>query len=76
MRKAFQQKGFARLFAGLTTSSFGDAVMLLVLSMWVKTLTGSNGAAGLTSFWMVIPALFAPVYGMYIDRVKSKPRLV
>jgi hypothetical protein len=76
MRRAFQQEGFTRLFAGLTTSMFGDSVMLLVLSMWVKTLTGSNGAAGLTFFWMVVPALFAPVYGMYIDRIKRKPLLV
>jgi MFS family permease len=76
MRKAFQQKGFTRLFAGLTTSMLGDSVMLLVLSMWVKTLTGSNGAAGLTFFWMMIPALFAPLYGMYIDRVRRQPLLV
>jgi len=76
MRKAFQQKGFTRLFAGLTTSMFGDSVMLLVLSMWVKTLTGSNGAAGLTFFWMMVPALFAPLFGMYIDRIRRKPLLV
>jgi len=76
MRKAFQQKGFTRLFAGTTTSMLGDSVMLLVLSMWVKTLTHSNGAAGLTFFWMVVPALFAPLYGMYIDRVRRKPLLV
>jgi MFS family permease len=76
MRKAFQQPGFTRLFAGLTTSMLGDSVMLLVLSMWVKTLTGSNGAAGLTFFWMVVPSLFAPLYGMYIDRVRRKPLLV
>jgi len=76
MRKAFLQPGFTRLFAGLATSMFGDSVMLLVLSMWVKTLTGSNGAAGLTFFWMVVPALFAPVYGMYIDRIRRKPLLV
>jgi MFS family permease len=76
MRRAFQLEGFTRLFAGLTTSMFGDSVMLLVLSMWVKTLTGSNGAAGLTFFWMMVPALFAPLYGMYIDRVRRKPLLV
>lgn len=76
MRRAFQQKGFTRLFTGLTASMLGDSVMLLVLSMWVKTLTGSNGAAGLTFFWMVVPAMFAPLYGMYIDRIKRKPLLV
>jgi MFS family permease len=76
MRRAFKQQGFARLFAGFSTSMLGDSVMLLVLSMWVKTLTGSNGAAGLTFFWMMIPTLFAPLYGMYIDRIRHKPLLV
>jgi MFS family permease len=76
MRKAFRQDGFTRLFAGLSTSMFGDSVMLLVLSMWVKTLTGSNGAAGLTFFWMVVPSLFAPLYGVYIDRIRRRPLLV
>lgn len=76
MRKAFQQPGFTRLYAGLTTSMFGDSLMLIVLSMWVKTLTGSNGKAGMTFFWMVIPALFAPLYGLYIDRVRRRPLLI
>jgi MFS family permease len=76
VRKAFAQKGFARLYAGLATSMLGDSVLLLVLSMWVKTLTGSNGAAGLTYFWMVIPSLFAPLYGMYVDRVRRRSLLI
>ena len=42
MRQAFRQPGFTRLYAGLTASMFGDSAMLLVLSMWVKTITGSN----------------------------------
>ncbi len=76
MRAAFAQNGFRRLFAGLTTSMFGDSVMLLVLSMWVKDITGSNGAAGLTFFWMALPALAAPVLGMVVDRLRPKPVLV
>src|SRR5665811_245401 len=76
MRQAFRQPGFSRLFTGLTASMFGDSVMLLVLSMWVKTLTGSNAEAGLTFFFMVIPALFAPFLGIWIDRVRRKPLLV
>jgi len=55
---------------------FGDSVMLLSLSMWVKTITGSNAQAGLTFFFMVIPALFAPLMGIGIDRVRRKPLLV
>jgi MFS family permease len=76
VRQAIAQPGFRRLFAGLSTSMFGDAVMLLVLSMWVKQITGSNGAAGLTFFWMVLPALVAPAYGVLLDRIRRKPLLV
>src|SRR6478609_10156418 len=76
MRQAFRQPDFARLYAGLTASMFGDSVMLLVLSMWVKTLTGSNAQAGLTFFFMMVPALFAPLMGVWLDRVRRKPFLV
>ena len=76
MRQAFRQPGFTRLYAGLTASMFGDSAMLLVLSMWVKTVTGSNAQAGLTFFFVAIPAFFAPVMGLGIDRVRRKPLLV
>lgn len=76
MRQAFRQPGFPRLYAGLTASMFGDSVMLLTFSMWVKTITGSNAMAGLTFFFMVVPALFAPLLGIWIDRVKRHPLLV
>ncbi|MGZ0146304.1 MFS transporter [Kribbella sp. WER1] len=76
MRKLFAQPGFGRLFGGLSTSMLGDSVMLLVLSMWVKTLTGSNALAGLTFFFMVLPALGAPLLGVWVDRLPRKPILV
>src|SRR3954447_6884239 len=76
MRQAFRQPGFTRLYAGLTASMFGDSAMLLVLSMWVKTVTGSNAQAGFTFFFLAIPAFFAPVMGLGIDRVRRKPMLV
>ena len=76
MRAAFAQPGFTRLFAGLSTSMLGDSIMLLVLSIWVKTLTGSSAMAGFTFFFMCIPAIFAPLVGVWIDRMKRKPMLV
>jgi MFS family permease len=76
VKQAFRQPGFTRLYAGLTSSMFGDSVMLLVLSMWVKTITGSNAQAGLTFFFLAIPAFFAPLMGLGIDRVRRKPLLV
>ena len=76
MRQAFRQPGFTRLYVGLTASMFGDSMMLLTLSMWVKTITGSNAQAGLTFFFMALPALAAPAMGIGIDRVRRKPLLV
>lgn len=76
MHEVFALRGFRRLFGGLSTSMLGDSLMLLVLSMWVKTLTGSNAMAGLTFLWMSLPALFAPALGMYVDRLRRKPMLI
>ena len=76
MRRAFGQAGFGRLYGGLAASMLGDSMMLLVLSIWVKTLTGSNALAGLTFLFMVIPSLAAPLLGVLIDRVRRKPMLV
>jgi MFS family permease len=76
MREAFQVTGFRRLFAGMSTSMLGDSLMLLVLAIWVKTLTGSNSMAGLTFLFMVVPALFAPLLGMWIDRFRRRPLLI
>ncbi len=72
MRALFATAGFRRLFAGMATSMFGDSVMLLVLSMWVKSLTGSNAQAGLTFFWMALPSFIAPVFGLFVDRLRPK----
>jgi len=76
MRNAFRTPGFPRLFSGLAASMFGDSLMLIVLGMWVKELTGSNGAAGLTFLWIAGPSLLAPVFGMVVDRVSRRTFLV
>ncbi len=76
IRTALRTPGFARLFAGLSASMCGDSLMLIVLSLWVKTLTGSNGAAGLTFLAMTSPALVAPLLGWIVDRVPRRGFLV
>ena len=76
MRKAFSHQGFTPLFAALATSMLGDSLMLIVLSMWVKSLTGSNGMAGLTFFWVIAPSLIAPLFGMFVDRVRRRTLLI
>jgi MFS family permease len=76
MRRAFTVPGFGRLYVGTTASMVGDSLMLIVMSMWVKTLTGSNGAAGLTFLWLTLPALVAPLFGTIVDRLPRRPFLV
>jgi MFS family permease len=76
MRAVFRVAGYPQLFLGLTTSMLGDSVMLLVLSMWVKTLTGSNAQAGFTFFFLAVPALFAPLLGVWVDRLPRRGVLV
>ncbi len=76
MKRAFACTGFPRLYAALSTSALGDSILLLALSMWVKTITGSNALAGLTFLFMMLPSLIAPVFGVWVDRVRRKPLLV
>lgn len=76
MKAAFKQRGFGLLFAGLLTSMIGDSLMLIVLAVWVKDLTGSNGAAGVTFFWLATPSLVAPLIGLVVDRLKRRVVLI
>jgi len=76
VKAAFQQRGFGLLFVGLLASMAGDSLMLIVLAVWVKELTGSNGAAGLTFFFLAAPSLLAPLAGIYVDRVRRRTVLL
>ncbi|MGF7236888.1 MAG: MFS transporter [Frankia sp.] len=48
----------------------------MAMGVWVKTLTGSNGAAGLVFFFFTAPSLLAPVTGLLVDRVRRRPLLI
>ena len=76
MKAAFGQPGFRLLFCGLLASMIGDSLMLIVLAIWVKDLTGSSGKAGLTFFFLALPALIAPLFGLLIDRVRRRTLLI
>lgn len=67
----------ARLYvAGQTLSLFGDTALFLALAIWAKSLTNSNAAAGLVFFFLALPALFAPLAGMLVDRVRRRPLMI
>src|SRR6266545_316780 len=67
----------ARLYlAGQALSIFGDTALWLAAGIWVKTLTGSNTAAGLVFFAISLPLVLAPFAGLLVDRVRRRPLLI
>lgn len=76
MRQLFTLPGYARWFAGRAASWLGGSLLTLVLSIWVKSLTGSSSKAILNFVFLAIPALCAPFIGVLIDRYHPRPALV
>lgn len=76
MRRLFAQRDTRLLLAGQTLSMFGDSAMFLALGIWVKDLTGSNAAAGLLFFILVLPSLAAPLGGLVVDRRRRRPLMI
>jgi hypothetical protein len=72
MRVLLARKDVRLLFAGQTLSMFGDWMMLIVLAIWMKVLTGSNGAAGLIFFVFALASLLAPIGGLVVDRFPKR----
>lgn len=76
MRVLRERPDFRLLFAGLVAGMVGDWLLLLVPAIWVKDLTGSSGAAGLTMFFIALPMALAPVLGAVVDRFRRRRFLV
>ena len=76
MRALLSDRNGRRYLIGQLLSVFGDTAMWLAAGIWVKTLTGSNAAAGLVFFAFGLPSVLAPAAGMLVDRVKKRPLLV
>lgn len=76
MRKLLSSRDARVYLTGQSFSLFGDTSMFLALGIWTKELTHSNADAGLTFFFGVLAALFAPLAGMLVDRARRRPVLV
>ncbi|MFE9749398.1 MFS transporter [Saccharothrix saharensis] len=61
---------------GLALSLFGDSIFLVVAGIWVKDLTGSDGAAGMVNFCIWAPSLVGPLFALVADRVPRRRLLV
>lgn len=75
MTAVLRHAGFRRLALVWTASNLADSALFLTLAIWVKELTGSDGAAGLVFAALGLPVLLAPFAGHLADRM-SRRRLV
>jgi MFS family permease len=76
MRKLFRVPFARRYLLGQSLSVLGDSSLWLAMAIWVRELTGSNAAAGLTFFFLTAPGLAGPVWGTAVDRYRRRPILI
>ena len=76
MRQLLARKDVRLLLAGQSLSMFGDWMMIIVLGIWMKTLTGSSSAAGLVFFVFALAGLVAPLGGLVVDRLPKRRLMI
>ncbi len=76
MRRLLAHRDARIYIGGQSLSVIGDSALWLAMGIWVKILTGSNSAAGLTFFAFTCGFLAAPVSGVMVDRLRRRPLLV
>jgi MFS family permease len=76
MRRLFAHRDARTYLAGQSLSVIGDSALWLAMGIWVKILTGSNSAAGLTFLAFTCGVMLAPVSGMIVDRARRRPLLI
>jgi MFS family permease len=76
VRQLLAHRDARLLLAGQTLSAFGDWALVIVLAVWMKSLTGSSAAAGMTFFVFGAGAFAAPLGGLLADRVPRRPLMI
>jgi MFS family permease len=76
MKTLLRRSDVRLLLTGQALSMFGDWMMIIVLAIWTKVLTGSNGAAGLVFFTFTVAGLLAPLGGLVVDRLPKRPLMI
>jgi MFS family permease len=76
MGRLFRVPFVRRYLLGQSLSVLGDTSLWLAMAIWVRELTGSNGQAGLTFFFMAAPSLAGPLWGTVVDRYRRRPILI
>lgn len=73
---AWHRQGFRQLVRAWLFTNIGDSALFLMMAVWVKDMTGSDGAAAVVFAVMGLPALLAPFIGQIADRMSRKKLLV
>lgn len=76
LRRLLADRNVRWFLLGQIVSVLGDTMLWLVAGIWVKELTGSNSAAALTFFLVIVGTLCAPLGGMVADRYRRRPLLL
>src|ERR1700735_5409917 len=76
MRQLWRHRTARLYLSGQVLSLFGDGALLLAMGIWIKVLTGSSTAAGLSFFALALGSLCGPAGGMLADRVRRRPLLI
>jgi MFS family permease len=76
MRRLISHRDARIYIAGQSFSVIGDSALWLAMGIWVKILTGSNSAAGLTFFAFICGCMTAPLSGVVVDRLRRRPLLI
>ncbi|MBO0826596.1 MAG: MFS transporter [Streptosporangiales bacterium] len=76
MGDLLRRSDFRLLLLGLCLTMFGDRALVLANGIWVKSLTQSDAAAGLTILLLVAPSMVSPFFGVVVDKVRRRPFLI
>lgn len=76
MRQVLASRDARLYIAGQILSTFGDSALWLALGIWIKMLTGSASAAGLSFFMFALGSLAGPAGGVLADRMRRRPLLI
>jgi MFS family permease len=76
MRRLLSHRDARTYLAGQSLSVIGDSALWLAMGIWVKILTGSNSAAGLTFFAFTCGCLAGPLTGLIVDRLRRRPLMI
>lgn len=76
MRRLLAHRNARLYLSGQVMSLLGDGALWLAMGIWIKILTGSSAAAGLSFFALALGSLCGPLGGMLADKVRRRPLLI